>query len=50
MLVRGGPSIEVFENGTSLGSSGNLVHNVVVEADLVAPPAISEHQLTTEQL
>lgn len=44
--MRGGPSIEVLENGASMGSSGNCVHNVVVESNMLVPPLVSEYQLT----
>ena len=46
VLVRGGPFIEVLDSGNLLGSTENILHNVIIEADLIPPPAISEYQLT----
>ena len=46
LLVKGGPAIEITEGNNLVGSTANVMHRVVIEADLVPPPAISEYQLT----
>jgi hypothetical protein len=48
IVVKGGPVVEVLERDEVVGSTANVMHRVVIEADLVPPPAISEYQLTQE--
>lgn len=50
LLVKGGPTITVLESGNNIGSTSNLVHSVVIEADLIPPPPNAEFQLSPEQL
>jgi hypothetical protein len=38
VLVRGGPALSVLESGNKIGSTANVIHSVVIEADLVPPP------------
>jgi hypothetical protein len=48
LLVRGGPSITILESGSSIGSTANVVHSVVIETDLLPPPPNSEHLLSAD--
>jgi hypothetical protein len=48
LLMRGGPVLEVWDGSTLLGSTEHQVHNVVIESDLLPPPPMAEHQLSSE--